>query len=227
MMRARLPVLALVAPLLFAGCASMDDLPPPSGDHGPFYPATPEPPVVSTGGIYRSAQGDNLLGRARRFQVGDVLTVLLNESTQAARAATANVSREASNDVVPPGLTSRIGNMSKLLDGVNLNKATIDSKGTGTADQRASLSGSVTVTVVEVLSNGNLVVKGEKHMQLTQGTEVIQVSGIVRTDDIAPNNTVQSRRLANARFAYQGGGELATATRAGWGTRGLMKFWPF
>jgi len=226
-MRMSLQCLSLCAPLLLSACAAMDDLPPPNGDHGPYYPAAPEAPVVSTGGIYRTGQGDHLLGRARRFQVGDVLTVILNESTQAARAANANVSRAATNDVMPLGITNRLTRATNLLDGVNLNAATIDSKGTGTADQSASLTGSVTVTVVEVMANGNLLVKGEKHMQLTQGTEVIQVSGIVRADDIAPNNTVQSRRLANARFAYQGGGELANATRAGWGTRGLLKFWPF
>ena len=75
--------------------------------------------------------------------------------------------------------------------------------------------------------NGNLVVRGEKRLSLTQGSEVIQVSGIIRPEDVAPNNTVQSRRLANASFAYQGGGEIATATRAGWGTRGILKYWPF
>jgi flagellar L-ring protein precursor FlgH len=110
---------------------------------------------------------------------------------------------------------------------LNLNSAKITSDGSGSADQSASLTGAITVSVVEVQANGNLVVRGEKYLSLNQGSEVIQVSGIVRPDDVASNNTVQSRRLAHARFTYQGGGELASASKAGWGTRSLLKFWPF
>jgi flagellar L-ring protein precursor FlgH len=81
--------------------------------------------------------------------------------------------------------------------------------------------------VVEVMANGNLVLRGEKQLALTEGSEVIQVAGIIRPDDVAPNNTVQSRRLANAQIAYRGTGDLANATRAGWGTSALLKIWPF
>jgi flagellar L-ring protein precursor FlgH len=83
------------------------------------------------------------------------------------------------------------------------------------------------VTVVEVLANGNLMVRGEKQLALTEGAEIIQVSGIIRPEDISPNNTVQSRRLANAQIAYRGTGDMANAAKAGWGTNALMKFWPF
>ena len=81
--------------------------------------------------------------------------------------------------------------------------------------------------MVDVLANGNLVVRGEKQMALSEGTEVIQVSGIIRPDDISRNNTVLSRRLTNAQFIYRGTGDIANASRAGWGTRALLNFWPF
>lgn len=213
--------------LAMAGCASMDDVPVSTVDHSPVIPAVRAVAPVATGGIYRPGISEGLIGRVRRFEPGDVLTVLLNESTQAARAATANVSRASKNDVLPAGVTTQVANVSLALKGLNLNSANIESKGEGTADQSASLTGSITVTVVEVQSNGNLIVRGQKQMALTQGSEVIQVSGIVRAEDVAPNNTVQSRRLADARFVYQGGGEIASATRAGWGTRAILKFWPF
>lgn len=213
--------------LALAGCANMDGLPKSEADYTPVYPVASETPRLATGGIYRAGSGEALLGRGRRFQVGDVVTVLLNESTQAARQASANVSRGASNDIIPSGISTKLASRSSLLTGLNLNESNVESAGEGNADQRARLNGEVTVTVVEVLSNGNLVVRGEKQMSLTQGSEVIQVSGIIRAEDIAPNNTVQSRRLANARFTYQGSGEIASATRAGWGTRALLKFWPF
>jgi flagellar L-ring protein precursor FlgH len=113
------------------------------------------------------------------------------------------------------------------LKGTTLSGNKINSKGAGEADQQASLLASVAVAVVEVMRNGNLVVRGEKQLALTEGSEIIQVSGIVRTDDIAPNNTVQSRRLANAQIVYRGTGDMANATKAGWGTSALLKLWPF
>jgi flagellar L-ring protein precursor FlgH len=170
---------------------------------------------------------DNFFGRGRSYQVGDVITVLLNESTQAARTQNSTLSRKSSNDVVPTGLQNKVANMGGLLGGANLLGGSIENKGAGTADQRASLEGSVAVTVVDVLANGNLVLRGEKQLALTEGTEVIQVAGVIRPEDVAPNNTVQSRRLANAQITYRGTGDLAAATRAGWGTSALIKLWPF
>jgi flagellar L-ring protein precursor FlgH len=83
------------------------------------------------------------------------------------------------------------------------------------------------VTIAEVLPNGNLVVRGEKQLALSEGSEFIQVAGIVRPQDVAPDGTVQSRRLANAQIAYRGTGELASASRPGWGTRMFQQLWPF
>ena len=172
-------------------------------------------------------QSDSWFGKGRNFQVGDVITVLLNESTQAARTQNANVSRESSNDVVPKGLQNYGAGLGGFMNGINMLGGKINNKGTGAADQQASLSGSVAVSVVEVMPNGNLILRGEKQLALTEGSEVIQVAGIIRPDDVAPNNTVQSRRLANAQITYRGTGDLANATRAGWGPSALMKIWPF
>ncbi|MGI9134184.1 MAG: flagellar basal body L-ring protein FlgH, partial [Rhodoferax sp.] len=155
-----------------------------------------------------------------------VITVLLSESTHANRTLNGSVSRKSSNDVVPAGMQDYMKGGGLLRD-MNLLGGSIENKGSGSADQQASLSGSIAVAVVEVMANGNLVLRGEKQLALTEGSEVIQVAGIVRPDDIAPNNTVQSRRLANAQITYRGTGDMAAATRAGWGTSALMKFWPF
>ena len=79
----------------------------------------------------------------------------------------------------------------------------------------------------EVMTNGNLIVRGEKQLALSEGSEVIRVSGVVRVDDIAPNGTVTSKRLASAQFSYRGSGDMASATQVGWGTRLLTQLWPF
>ncbi len=197
-----------------------------SPDFAPVYPQAKDRQPLATGAIYQGRASDNFFGRGRHYQVGDVITVLLNESTQAARTQNNSLSRKSSNDVVPLGIQNKMKTFPGLA-GVNLLGGTIENTGAGTADQKASLEGSVAVTVIDVLANGNLVLRGEKQLALTEGTEVIQVAGVIRPEDVAPNNTVQSRRLANAQITYRGTGDLASATRPGWGTSTLLKLWPF
>ena len=209
-----------------------------SPEFAPVLPVMAERSRETTGSIYNNRQNDNFFGRSRNYRVGDLITVLLNESTQANRQQRGNVSRESSNDVVPSGLVTRVQNLALptrilgttldgVLNGANLNSAKVESTGTGEANQLATLNGAVSVTVVEVLANGNLMVRGEKQLALTEGSEIIQVSGILRPNDVSPNNMVQSRRLANAQISYRGTGDMANASKAGWGTSALLKLWPF
>jgi flagellar L-ring protein precursor FlgH len=235
---------AILLALGLSGCATNPAPMAHTPQFAPVLPAVIEKPRLATGAIYNGRQSDNWFGRVRSYNVGDVITVLLNESTQAGRTQSGTVKRAASNDVIPSatsapqGLNARVQNMrlpnkflgtqlQGILGGVDLSKANIESVGGGEADQKASLIGDVSVTVSEVLANGNLMVRGEKQLALTEGAEIIQVSGIIRPEDISPNNTVQSRRLANAQIAYRGTGDMANAAKAGWGTNALMKFWPF
>jgi flagellar L-ring protein precursor FlgH len=213
---------------LLQGCATepVDMVLRPSPEFQPVYPLASDRQKVATGGIYSNRQSDAWFGRGRNYQVGDIITVLLNESTQAARTQNTDVSRESKNSL-PSGMSTKVGNMSPFLSGIDLNSNSNSSKGAGKADQQASLSGSVAVTVIEILANGNLMIRGEKKLGLSEGTEVIQVSGVIRPEDVGPNSTVQSRRLANAQIAYRGSGDLANATKAGWGTSLMHKYWPF
>ena len=215
--------LGLVATLgaLLAGCNNLPTKLTHSAEFAPVYPVAVERPQAPTGAIYNGRGSDLWFGKGRAYAVGDLITVLLNESTQAARQQTGEIKRKNSNDVLPGSWSAKLGT------GVNLNSSEINSTGTGVADQTASLTGSIAVTVVEVLANGNLVVRGEKQLALTEGAEVIQVSGIVRPEDVSPNNTLQSRRLANAQIAYRGTGDMASAAKPGWGTSLLYKIWPF
>ena len=219
-----LPALLLV---LLQGCATepVDMVLKPSPDFQPVYPLAKDVVKVPTGGIYSNRQSDAWFGRGRNYQVGDVITVLLDENTKSLRTQNAAVSREGKT-TLPSGLNTQLGK-NPFLTGIDLTNNKASSTGTGTADQLATLTGSVAVTVVEILANGNLMVRGEKKLGLAEGTEVIQVSGVIRPEDVGPNSTVQSRRLANAQIAYRGSGDLANATRAGWGTTLMHKFWPF
>jgi flagellar L-ring protein precursor FlgH len=199
-------------------------------------PVVIEKPRVATGAIYNGRHSDNFFGRSRNYRVGDLITVVLDESTRAGREQKGSVSRDSENNVIPSGLVPKIQRLpGKILgskfegsiNGINLNESSIKSSGVGKADQSASLTGAVSVSVIEVLANGNLMVRGEKQLALTEGAEVIQVSGIIRPDDVSPNNEVQSRRLANAQIAYRGSGDMAAVAKTGWGTRALLSIWPF
>ena len=225
-----LSLLAVVVGL--QACAHPDPMLPAltsSPDFAPVYPLVQDQTKPATGGIYGNRQSDAWFGRGRNYQVGDLITVILNESTQAARSQGTDISKDASNTALPTSFSKFIGGVgaNSPITGIDLNKSTTKSAGKGTANQEAKLTGSITVTVIEILANGNMVVRGEKKLGLSEGTEVIQVAGVIRPQDVGPNGTVNSLRLANAQIAYRGMGDLASASKPGWGTSALMKFWPF
>ncbi len=216
----------LTAALLLSACSG----PMPLAHSPQFTPVQPLPRESvkhSTGAIFAADSTDMWQAKRRDYRVGDIITVLLSESTQAARTLNNETSREATTDAVPSGLNSRVSGLNSVLGGLKTDGGKTTNKGKGTADQQASLTGSVAATVVEVQANGNLVIRGEKQLSMSEGGEVIQVSGVIRPDDVSAISTVQSRRLANAQIAYRAAGDLANATRAGWGTSALWKFWPF
>jgi len=222
MAHARLPAfIALLLVALLSACSVMPREPlAHSSNFMPVYPLAQVVPKQATGAIYNGRQSESFFGRGRAFQVGDVVTVLLDERYNSTRKTSGNLSRVSSNNALAPAL-------SKIFGATKVDGATISQKGSGDTEQDATLSGAVAVAVVEIMANGNLVLRGEKQLALSEGSEVIQVAGIVRPDDVAPNNTVQSRRLANAQITYRGTGDLAAAARAGWGTSALIKLWPF
>ena len=216
-----LPVTALLA-----ACAG----PMPMAHSPQFAPVQPLPREnvkLTTGAIFAADSTDMWQAKRRDYRVGDIITVLLEEKAQANRSLSNETSRESTNDAVPQGLTNRIAGLNGALTGLKTDGAAITNKGKGNAGQQASLTGSVAATVIEVQANGNLVIRGEKQLSMSEGGEIIQVSGVIRPDDVSAISTVQSRRLANAQIAYRTAGDLANATRAGWGTSALWKWWPF
>jgi flagellar L-ring protein precursor FlgH len=232
-------VLIVLTSVVMSGCGSAPAKIAHTPEFAPVYPPATEKTQAATGAIFHARHSDNWFGRGKTFQVGDIITVLLNEETQSARTAGAKVVRKANNDVVPEGIVDRVAGLALpgkvlgtrlqgALTGIKLNgESEISHEGNGNEGSTAKLTGALTATVVEVLNNGNLVVRGEKQMALTEGAEIIQVSGIIRPSDISPGNMVQSSRMANAQFAYRSSGALANAANPGWGTRALMKLWPF
>ncbi|WP_372764023.1 flagellar basal body L-ring protein FlgH, partial [Litorivivens sp.] len=142
--------------------------------------------------------------------------VTLLEQTDASKQSSTSTAKEQSNSV--PGVTLFGRGVTK--DGIPILETSIDAdqefSGQGSSSQSNSLTGSITVTVGEVLPNGNLLVRGEKWVTINQGEEFIRVTGVVRPEDIGADNSVPSFKLADARITYSGKGAIADANRMGW-----------
>ena len=211
----RLATAAVAATLLLAGCASSRvplNNPKPVDDALALPKAGPARAGVS-GGVF-SADTVSLTSDARAFRVGDVVTVLLQETTQASKKAGTSFSKGSSVGVNPVGVLGKTFGRT----GVDIS-ADRSFQGDSTSTQQNALSGAVTVIVQEVLPNGLLRVAGEKRLQLNQGEEFLRLAGYLRAADIDNANQVSSLRVANARIAYSGQGTLADANKPGWLTR--------
>ncbi|OLF81752.1 MULTISPECIES: flagellar basal body L-ring protein FlgH [Marinobacter] len=173
-----------------------------------------------SGAIYQSSRNYSLYGDTVALNVGDILTVTLEESTRASKNAESSITKDNEVSMLDPQILGK-GNIG-LATNFNLER---DFEGQAEADQSNSLAGNITVTVTEVLPNGVLHIRGEKWLSLTNGDEYIRLTGLVRPEDISPDNTVASNRIADARIAYGGTGDFDQANQMGWLARFFNSEW--
>lgn len=212
------------AALLSVGCAgvgSRDD-----AAFGPTLPIVQSAPPPADGAIYHDSSAMELFGDSRAHRVGDVLTITLNEATQASKKASTSTKKKNKVSIDSPTLYG------KTLPASGGSLASLGSdnsfSGSGDSSQSNTLQGQITVTVAQRMSNGNLVVRGEKWLTINQGRELIRIAGIVRPQDISADNTIPSTRVADARITYTGKGALADANTQGWLARFFNSRWmPF
>ena len=210
------------------GCMSNRAMPERVNDFSPVMPQTSISEKVIDGSIYSGGMNDGLFGDRKAYRVGDLITILLREQTSALKSAESDISRTSVNDSLSPLQVTKLGSGGAFpLSTDSTLDSTISNVGEGSQSQSNELGGDITVSVVRVLPNGNLVVRGEKLIVLTHGDEYVQVSGVIRPDDIQPDNTILSKRIANAQITYSGDGEMHDATKMPWMNALLMKFLPF
>lgn len=173
-----------------------------------------------SGAIYQTSRNYSLYGDTVALNVGDILTVTLEESTRASKNAESSITKDNEVSMLDPRILGK-GNIGVETD-IDLER---DFRGQAEADQSNSLNGNITVTVTEVLPNGVLHIRGEKWLSLTNGDEYIRLTGLVRPQDIAPDNTVASNRIADARIAYGGTGDFDQANQMGWLARFFNSEW--
>ena len=209
--------LMLVATILASACTAIT--PPYRGrDFRPTLPAPAMPAEQNKGGLYQEGHALLLFEDAKARAVGDTITIILRERTDATKSSNASAGKSTSIAATASGYLAMDA---QAVDG------SVDFQGSGSADQRNELNGEITVTIASILANGNLVVRGEKWIGINQGREFIQVEGIVRPEDVRPDNTVLSQRVANAYIHYGGEGMIADANRAGLLTRFFQSpLWP-
>lgn len=222
--RARLPTIVGLLGLL-AGGASMQPM-RADKEFETTAPSQAEAPPAD-GSIYHEVHSLELFSDPRAHRVGDILTVLLLESTQASKKATTTTSKNDKTALDSPTLLGQALTIGGKAATITTNgQRSFD--GTGSSSQSNQLTGAITVTVAERLSNGNLLVRGEKWLSINQGQELVRISGIVRPQDIGSDNTIASTRVANAHIGYSGRGSLADANTQGWLSRFFNSKWmPF
>jgi flagellar L-ring protein precursor FlgH len=186
----------------------------------PLPPPATSAPV--TGSLYNPASFISLAGDRRARRVGDLVTVLLVERTQARKSSTADAARDSATAITLPDVPP----FSSIPSGLTSGGTKQSFKGAGNAAQDNQLSGELTVTVAQVLPGGILKVAGEKRLTLNRGEEQVQLTGLVRIDDLGPDNSVASTRVADARIRYSGTGQVADQSRQGWLARFFTKVVP-
>jgi len=177
--------------------------------------------VPNNGAIYQPSAFRPVFEDRRARHVGDVLTLVITERTSANKSGTATGNKSGSvSATVPARLAGTFGN--PLTASSNNTYSDGDTQAASNA-----FTGTMGVTVVEVLSNGNLIVAGEKQIGMNKGTEYIRFSGMINPDSIATGNTVQSTAVADARVEYRTANKIDRAELSSMASRFFQSLLPF
>jgi len=218
--------LVIVTALATIGLVGCQSAPVRDPDYAPIAASVLPPMPAGNGAIFQAGYERRWFEDLRARRVGDMLTVILVEQTDASISNSTEVSKTNSTSITNPTLFGNPlsfkmpgvnGNSSSL--GFSLNSST-DFSGEGDNEQSNELTGSVTVTVIETLPNGYMQVRGEKRIGTNGGNEYVKLSGIVRPEDIDANNSIPSTKIADATLIYVGDGQIADSNVMGW----LAKF---
>lgn len=210
---------------VLAGC--------PSGGHVKMHEplnARPVPrtqtPVATDGAIFQGGGFHRPLFEDRKANmVGDMLVVQISEKLSASQQSKSSADRSSNTGVTIPLIKGIPG---KTLQGLGVT-ASGDNKfeGKGETSNNNVFTGTISVTVVEVLHNGNLLVAGDKQIGINHNAETLRFSGIVNPATILAGNSVNSAQVAEARLEYVGKGYIDEAQSMPWLQRIFINLLPF
>jgi len=220
-------IVVLFSWMALVGCASIEQAKtlPDDPEFAPILPEMEEEPIVPTGSLFRVNYVNNIYSDSKAHRVGDIISVILSESTQAQKNAKTELKKENSATLDP--ITGLGGSPvtfknDSIQFGLNQNS---NFKGDSKTNQGNTLNGNISVHVLRVLPNGNLMIRGEKWMTLNNGDEYIRLTGIIRSQDITSSNTILSSKVANARIQYSGTGSFAEVQKQGWLSKFFNSSW--
>jgi len=168
-------------------------------------------------------QEDSLYKDKKAFKIGDVLTVIVQEAASASHQANTQAKKSSSTGVTWG--SSRSNSAFPLTDIGLTGKQ--DMNGGGKSIRSGALNGRITLRVKEVLPNGNLVINGTRNITVNDEKQVLEITGIVRPEDVTAENSVLSSLVADAQIKYTGKGEVSEKARMGFFSRLLSMFWIF
>lgn len=214
--------------LVMAGCASQNEI-PENSQLTPFetgdivYPST-EP---QDGAIFTTSQNSMMIGVGKRYNVGDIVIIRMDESIDAQDSIKSKTSQKTSS-------TSSFGiTLPTIINEPHSGDINVSQdkkvEGDGTSSQSHRLEGNIATTVTQIFPNGILEVKGYKEITLERGTETIAITGRIREQDISTaDNSVASNRLAGAKIYYRGSGHIYNKSKGGWLSDLVTSpYWPF
>lgn len=220
-------IVAIIILALLGGCATIEatKILPNDPDFAPILPETEDESMVATGSLFKANYINNMYSDSKAHRVGDIISVILSEKTKANKNAKTELKKANSGTLDPMiglGGNPVSFNGDSIQFGVSQQS---DFKGESKGDQGNSLTGNISVHVLRVLANGNLMIRGEKWMTLNNGDEYIRLTGVIRSKDIGANNTIYSSKVANARIQYAGTGSFADVNEQGWLTQFFNSDW--
>jgi flagellar L-ring protein precursor FlgH len=181
--------------------------------------------ATPTGAIFRANNNIFLFEDRKPRIVGDLMTVQINENLNASQSANSSTEKKTTATATLPKITGLLG---AGVNGLNLNAAGDNAyNGTGQTASTGVFTGTITVTIIEVLANGNLVIAGEKQIGIRENSETLRFSGVVDPAFIQPGNIVSSTQVADVRLDYRGGGNIEEAQIQGWLGRFFNSWMPF
>lgn len=234
-MRVMIKISSLIVLLAIVGCSSTETIKPNDPYFAPVAVPSAPAPKLEEGSLYSQSRGLVLFGNTNSHQVGDIITILLDERTVSSKSSTVDITKENDISLLENGNPTILGRDTTkelpVIGDITIPTQSSQSRefaGDASADQSNRLQGNISVTITDVMANGNLVVRGEKWLTLNKGDEYIRISGMLRPQDITLSNSVSSTKLANARIAYSGTGDLANSQKMGWLSRFFNgPLWPF
>lgn len=169
--------------------------------------------ALQNGAIYQAGVNERPLFEDRRARnVGDILTIVISEATSASEKTSSNAEHSGSISALTPNITGNLhGGSATAATPVEM-LASLGTSGEssgklankGDTAGSNTFTGTIAVTVIEVLPNGNLLVGGEKQVAIGQSDEFIRFSGVVNSASITGSNTVQSTQVADVHLEYKG-----------------------